>query len=1510
MEALVAAAVPAMPGEQPETVAPAPSGDAQNGAPPLNGFAEPVKPGGVHMSEAAASDPQNSGEGPQAILELPQGLPGLLGEQVGPKYKRGRGRSFFKEQPKKGAVCQVPGCDRSLHKLRDYYKRYKICPYHLELPCLVVEGQTIRFCQQCGRFQLLTDFEGDRRSCRRKLDKHNERRRKAEAEQKLRMMDSGSDSPGSTRGAKAHRVLPYRGGLSGGGAGGGYKSPPGGGDLGSRLKALSHDPTLQEGVGPGLLQSLADPGMAGMDWLAAGSLTNLAIGAGPNGALPPMPPPIPPPMPQPVLPPELMALLPADVQQQVMQQGAGVLSGSLLDQLQQLGQTAAAPPPPPPPPQRTFGGLSGLASLFGMAAPAAPAPPPPVGPYGAALPPGAAALLAPALHQQQVPAAAAPPAARATLDAASVFLQQIQQHAQQQQQQQQPPQQQPAVPLVRSEPTAAQPAQAADTKPPAGAGDKASLLVALARSVGVSSEELAKALAEGGVSNGLGLQIAAAAAAPTGAAAQPSPVIRPEPQLAQAPPMVPSAATPSQPASLTLHQVASDSMGRVGSGGSAHTAPMDASRPGSSAGGATSSPPMPQPLQQQPGSVFRPVASLGTAGSGALPAGAPPGNGAAAAARSALDLEQLQSAVQNNGLSAGFATDANLLLQLVAAVEAAQREAGASKERMHSLSLKLFNCTPDRLPSNILEQLEKWMVQNTSLLEGATRPGCVHLSVSALMSGAEFAALSESFTGMVQRLASGGLGGVRTSILAQLDGHAALLDESQEQLLQLDLAASAGVAPELCSVRPLAVTPCYSGPIMVTGRNIGDPQDMLFCRNGDAFPTTEVLGRGVLLRCPTAGDKHWALLRIPSLEEGCLRLEAQRGLFISAPHSLLVLDDEAAVAELRQLETADCAAPEVAELLHRLGAVLRFERALRQAGEAAVDAELLARVARAAQELAATCLLRGWGAVLRHMLPLACAGSAPEAAVAGIEAHLAGMPLLHAAGKPTLTGCPAVVWALGQWAAAAGLPLSLEASWGGGLTALHVATLLRQPEGTALALTELFPAAAPAVWAAACSQHGQETPLSLACRLNKRQLLRALAAHSVPAAGAMLAALELQDEVAAAAAARAEAAAPLPASVGDAAEELALQRQQWARLYGSKLSEEAAALPVAAGSSWPGTPAASGDARTSAVALAHGLLRQGHESPSSVLGLPPAAVGMRRKGSEASDELEELPAEGLAASGIAQFLIPVKKDHKGQLVFDGALPRHCSAGPSKGLAAALGADEAAEKAAALLWVFGDAATERSPCRWHASKLFTMDSLLPLLVSLLCCGLLGAAPTTLRQQIHLRLLSTVARAPLMLQPLLLLCQPARRMYLRRSRDSLLAALHLAMFALQLWALNAGATDWLSRNPVLLSHPIGLWLLVAVFTLQVRFALQVPPLLMMYLGNVVLLPPVCKDGASAGGTAALLTCVAESGMHMFVEFVVLPLVLVVLPVMSAWLVEARARTLFASMHANSGRLPAAA
>ena len=100
----------------------------------------------------------------------------------------------------------------------------------------------------------------------------------------------------------------------------------------------------------------------------------------------------------------------------------------------------------------------------------------------------------------------------------------------------------------------------------------------------------------------------------------------------------------------------------------------------------------PQLEQQHPGGGLPPAAgSTALLAGGLLPPAAAPGSAAQAHSRQLLDLEQLQSAVNGGGLSSGFSNDANLLLQLVAAVEAAQQQSGQSKERMCSLSLKLFN---------------------------------------------------------------------------------------------------------------------------------------------------------------------------------------------------------------------------------------------------------------------------------------------------------------------------------------------------------------------------------------------------------------------------------------------------------------------------------------------------------------------------------------------------------------------------------------------------------------------------------------------------------------------------------------------------------------------------------------------------------------------------------------------------------------------------------------------------
>ncbi|KAJ9187369.1 hypothetical protein P3X46_002832 [Hevea brasiliensis] len=74
--------------------------------------------------------------------------------------------------------CQVYGCHKDLSSLKDYHKRHKVCEVHSKTPKVIVNGVEQRFCQQCSRFHLLDEFDDGKRSCRKRLAGHNERRRK------------------------------------------------------------------------------------------------------------------------------------------------------------------------------------------------------------------------------------------------------------------------------------------------------------------------------------------------------------------------------------------------------------------------------------------------------------------------------------------------------------------------------------------------------------------------------------------------------------------------------------------------------------------------------------------------------------------------------------------------------------------------------------------------------------------------------------------------------------------------------------------------------------------------------------------------------------------------------------------------------------------------------------------------------------------------------------------------------------------------------------------------------------------------------------------------------------------------------------------------------------------------------------------------------------------------------------------------------------------------------------
>ncbi|CAL0334417.1 unnamed protein product [Lupinus luteus] len=78
--------------------------------------------------------------------------------------------------------CQVDSCKTDLSDAKQYHKRHKVCEYHAKAPSVLIADQHQRFCQQCSRFHVLTEFDESKRSCRRRLAGHNERRRKNAAE--------------------------------------------------------------------------------------------------------------------------------------------------------------------------------------------------------------------------------------------------------------------------------------------------------------------------------------------------------------------------------------------------------------------------------------------------------------------------------------------------------------------------------------------------------------------------------------------------------------------------------------------------------------------------------------------------------------------------------------------------------------------------------------------------------------------------------------------------------------------------------------------------------------------------------------------------------------------------------------------------------------------------------------------------------------------------------------------------------------------------------------------------------------------------------------------------------------------------------------------------------------------------------------------------------------------------------------------------------------------------------
>ncbi|KAL6761620.1 squamosa promoter binding protein, partial [Haematococcus lacustris] len=75
---------------------------------------------------------------------------------------------------------QVDGCGKDLAGLssKSYMVRHKCCADHLRACTVTVAGVLSRWGLSCAKFHSLNEFDGTKKSCRKRLSQHNARRRR------------------------------------------------------------------------------------------------------------------------------------------------------------------------------------------------------------------------------------------------------------------------------------------------------------------------------------------------------------------------------------------------------------------------------------------------------------------------------------------------------------------------------------------------------------------------------------------------------------------------------------------------------------------------------------------------------------------------------------------------------------------------------------------------------------------------------------------------------------------------------------------------------------------------------------------------------------------------------------------------------------------------------------------------------------------------------------------------------------------------------------------------------------------------------------------------------------------------------------------------------------------------------------------------------------------------------------------------------------------------------------
>ena len=99
---------------------------------------------------------------------------------------------------KKPGGCLVSGC--SSRELTPYERRAMLCSAHLSAPSVTIAGAALRFCQKCRRLEPVSDFDGEKRSCRARLQAVRAKRASGRGKVSTASLEYTTPPPPQTRG--------------------------------------------------------------------------------------------------------------------------------------------------------------------------------------------------------------------------------------------------------------------------------------------------------------------------------------------------------------------------------------------------------------------------------------------------------------------------------------------------------------------------------------------------------------------------------------------------------------------------------------------------------------------------------------------------------------------------------------------------------------------------------------------------------------------------------------------------------------------------------------------------------------------------------------------------------------------------------------------------------------------------------------------------------------------------------------------------------------------------------------------------------------------------------------------------------------------------------------------------------------------------------------------------------------------------------------------------------------